>query len=170
MKRLNTWIRSVQLNADKAISKCLDPVCSACQFGKSWWKPHTKNNKSISVAHTSPGAGVGTDQMEASHHLSDTSTSKFGWTTTHITCAPHISWVKWPQVAFGLQGQIWDICSQAYIDYSNYTCRQWCLCGCWLESCMWYELLVASQAQPELFSCMLWHTGQAQWLKTFSPL
>jgi hypothetical protein len=47
---------------DKAVAVALDPICSACQFGKAKCCSHMQDKGSITHLHTLLRAGVSTDQ------------------------------------------------------------------------------------------------------------
>jgi hypothetical protein len=67
MKTINQWIRNGSLPVDPAVANSPDPICMACQYGKTHHKPHNSDKGSITARHTNPGDGVSADQLEANY-------------------------------------------------------------------------------------------------------
>jgi hypothetical protein len=55
MTTLSQWIRLGILAVDKSVANCKDPICRACQSGKT------------AASHLAPGKGVSADQLEAGY-------------------------------------------------------------------------------------------------------
>lgn len=67
MSVINSWIRKGLLPIDPTIASCPDPICAACQHGKSKRRPHKSNLGSITASAHYPGASVSVDQLEAGY-------------------------------------------------------------------------------------------------------
>lgn len=67
MDTINNWIRRGLLPVDLSIASYPDPICSACQLGKTHQKSHASNSGSTTSSSQQPGDGASVDQLEAGH-------------------------------------------------------------------------------------------------------
>ncbi len=67
MKIINQWIRDGHFNISPTVASTPDPICAACQYGKAHRKPHTRDISSITANHSTPGAGISVDLLEAGY-------------------------------------------------------------------------------------------------------
>jgi hypothetical protein len=63
--RITAWMRSGLLPVPKGVVNAPNPVCAACNYGKSHHRSHHISTGVIGADHLSPGAGVSADQLEA---------------------------------------------------------------------------------------------------------
>jgi len=63
--QITMWMRNGVIRVSPDVTNSVNPLCTACLYGKAKRRTHISHISPISHTHTTPGAGISADQFEA---------------------------------------------------------------------------------------------------------